>query len=272
MLAHPPAAAKQLLAFDVPTFALWSFIVLTGYYGYGIILRSMTERFRSLDEARRRYVVKNVLKSGLIYLLAAWSVGPMWEFIVESKEPDNIFIHTIGLLYAVPDIYALWFMAQTGLMSSTTMFHHICVGILAMCSLLTDFTKETFWVAMLVYAHLSMWTGIVNFYLGIRFLLDRTRPIEDLIRRSIAMLALGSYVCCCAVNWVYQARTIGFWLLFRWHQLSWAGSAGLLAYCAMIALIVNDDLVLMGSLLKERHAYKPKEALIIATRLAHSVN
>jgi hypothetical protein len=137
----------------------------------------------------------------------------------------------------------------------------VSVGLLATIGLFLDYNVETHWDALLVYAYLSMWTGVVNLYLGSRFLLKRRDDTEDWIRRNLAVVALWVYMFCCSANWLYQLHTIMLWLDFRWAQLSWSNFAGLVAYCSMLVFIVKDDLILMRALVKECSPYRTPASL-----------
>lgn len=241
---------------DLGTFLIWLILVIGGYHSMEYMLPLLTERFEQLNKSRRRYVIKNLLKSGLLLILAVITTKPMMEFMLNSK-PDNMFIHTVGFMYALPDVYALWWMANTGLLASTTVCHHVFVALLATIGLFQDYTSETHWVAMLIYAYMSMWTGVVNFYIGVRFLLYRNNKTEDNIRRVLAIFSLGVYVLACTLNWAYQIHTVVLWLDFRWTRLSWTAFCGLIVYCCILTGIIRDDIFLLKKLVSECKPYVP---------------
>jgi len=243
---------------DAVTITIWATIVIGGYHSLEYLFPRVTERFRSLSLGRRRYVIKNLLKSGLLLVLGIMVTPAMFRLFYHS-EPDNEFIHTVGVLYAIPDVYALWWVR--GMLYQSTIYHHVSVGLLATVGLFVDHGVESHWLAMLVYAYLSMWTGVVNFYLGLRFLLKRDDDKEDRIRRALAEVSLWVYLVCCAGNWLYQLHTVMLWLDFRWAQLTWVNFLGVVAYCAMLAFIVKDDLILMKKLAKECAPYRPPVSL-----------
>lgn len=243
---------------DFVLIALWAALVITGYHSLDYLFPLILERFRVLKPGRRRYVIKNVLKSALLFALSIACTPTIYRLFYHSHS-DNEFIHTIGVLYAIPDVYALWWVR--GMLYQSTVFHHISVALLATLGLFLDHSIDTHWIAMLVYAYLSMWTGVVNFYLGVRFLLKRDDPREDWARRNLASFALWVYVSCCAANWLYQLHTVMKWLDWRWGELSWGNFVGLLAYGAMLSFIIKDDLILIRMLTRECDAYSPPATL-----------
>lgn len=84
-------------------------------------------------------------------------------------------------------------------------YHHVAVTFFALINLAHDYDKRSLiWEAMLVYAVMSMFTGVVNFYLGVRFLLDIKDPRQNKYRSWLALYALLVYVASIAINWSYQ--------------------------------------------------------------------
>jgi hypothetical protein len=250
-----------MLEVDLQIITLWTAFVLGCFHSLEYVLPRLSRRFEKMTFGRRRYVIKNIVKSGLITFLAVTGASEMINFFIRS-ETNNTFIHTYGLMYAIPDVYAIWWLGKCcpGYMASSTVYHHVTVGVLAIISLLHDFSVESHWNAMLMYAYLSMLTGVVNFYLGIRFVLNRNDDREDQIRCAIAKFALLVYVGCSAVNWLYQLHIVMLWLDFRWAQLFWTSFAGVLVYCGMLALIIKDDLELMANLTEASKPYnKPAD-------------
>jgi hypothetical protein len=243
---------------DPVAIALWATMVIGSYHTLEYLFPRLTHRFGRLKGPQRRYVIKNLLKSALLLVLGIAATPVMFRFFYHSQ-PDNEWIHTMGVLYAIPDVYALWWLRKV--IYRSTVYHHISVALLATVGLFLDHNVETHWVAMLVYAYLSMWTGVVNFYLGARFILRRDDTFEDRVRRGIAEVSLWVYMVCCGANWLYQLHTVMMWLDFRWSQLSWGNFVGLIAYCAMLVAIIRDDLILMRKLSKECVPYRPNATL-----------
>lgn len=231
----------------------WVVFVTSAYHLSDWLVPRVIARFRALSKSRRRYVTKNVLKSFLLLVLSIISTGPMYRLIILG-DADNLFIHTAGLLYAFPDLYALWWAKDV--IQRNTVQHHLSVGLLALLGLFQQFERESHWYAMLVYAYLSMLTGVVNFYLGVRFLLNRKAEQEDRIRRLLAKVALIVYVMCCAVNWTYQGWTLVLWMGFRRDRLTLLNWAAMLVYCVLLYFIIADDLILMRKLNEECKPYK----------------
>jgi hypothetical protein len=229
--------------------SVWTLFVIGALHLMDDVLPKISQRFHAFTMGRRRYIIKNVFKSGLISYLAYSGCKTMIDFFVYNKN-NNTDIHTLGLMYAIPDVYAIWWLGHCcpGYMAKSTVYHHISVGVLSVISLLHDFQIETHWNAILVYAYMSTLTGIVNFYLGIRFILNRENAYEDKIRSNIAKLSLKIYLLAFGLNWYYQLRTLVLWFDFRFRQLSLPLLCGLLLYCIILVMIIKDDLELMTNL------------------------
>lgn len=240
---------------------LWTAFVIGSFHFLEIALPKVSKRFFALSFGQRRYVIKNILKSIIIITLACISTQPMIDLMWNGKA-DNKFIHTMGLFYAIPDLYGLHWLSPTGLLRSTTKFHHISVGVFALLGLFQDYSVDNYWVAMIIYAFLSMWSGPVNFYLGFRHLLNREDATEDRIRRELARTVLWIYVLCCALNWLYQLHVVMLWIDFRWTQLTWGTVFGLGAYCGILVHIIRDDIDLIQSLILHCKPYRRKTATI----------
>lgn len=237
----------------------WFIVTVSVSALYENVLPLLSTRFEALSFARRRYVIKNVMKSVMLLVLAVGCGPDMIRYFWYKLPVSNSLIHAYGLMYAIPDIYALYWVGYCcpSVMARSTVYHHVSVGVLALLNLTQDYTSpaRSHYDAMLFYAYLSMLTGIVNFYLGIRFLLKRPNAREDATRRVIASIALVVYVLCCAVNWAYQVHTIMWWIDFNVHNTPWSTFCSVLAYCGIITIIVKDDVELIQFLVKERRSY-----------------
>jgi hypothetical protein len=134
----------------------------------------------------------------------------MWNLIANNIRNDDVtrLIHTTGLMYAIPDFYALLWVPRSKLQMSTV-YHHVAVTFFALINLAHNYDQPNLiWEAMLVYAIMSMYTGVVNFYLGARFLLDINDKRQNKYRSWLALYALLVYAASITVNWSYQAYAI----------------------------------------------------------------
>lgn len=167
----------------------------------------------------------------------------------------------------------------------TTVYHHVAVTFFALINLAHDYGQSSLiWEAMLVYAFLSMYTGVVNFYLGVRFLLDIRNQKQNTYRSWLALYALLVYSASIAINWSFQVHAIvhsinrdlsaignsfvvvcsiwpSFSAPFVWNGNIWMELLNIIshgtklittfAYCAILKFIVVDDIVLMRKLRSE---------------------
>ena len=236
----------------------------------------MTEviRPKTFHQARKRYIAKNIGKSLLLSCIAVVGARTTYNLFVHGIV-DNAMIHTLGLMYATPDVFALWWMPKE-VLAPTTIKHHRVVGVFAFVNLLHDYSTPSHWHAMLFYAYMSSLTGIVNLYLGVRFLLKRDSPTQDNHRSNLAVCSLALYVISCFFNWAFQLYTVVWSLHVNALSLNDAWAVAELSYqsitqCAhalllvlslasygvLVWFVVYDDLVLMQKLFQEIHRFSP---------------
>ena len=199
-----------------------------------------TDLYNKLPFHRKRYIIKNVLKSIYLGLLTPYASWAIIGFIV-TGDWSNYFIHNLGYMYMVPDLISLFRVPN---LHRATVQHHVTVVILTTLNLFCDYSTDTYWRGMAIYAYMSILTGIVNFYLGFRLLTrDRT------LKRTVAQFAFVNYLISIIINWSYQLYTICKWV-FTVYPL-W----GMYVYMGLIYFVVVDDIILLSFL---NHAMRPR--------------
>ncbi len=147
----------------------------------------------------------------------------------------SYYMHNLGSMYMLPDLISL---IRVPNLSPTTLKHHYSVVILTALNWFVDYSKDTYWRGMVIYAYLSMCTGIVNFYLGYQKLIPKNREKQ----KTVAKIALYNYAVCLLVNWSYQLYIISKWIFSSFPL--W----GLYINMIMIYVIVIDDIDLFSFL------------------------
>lgn len=204
------------------------------YYPLDWYFSKNYSKYSTLPFHRKRYIIKNILKSFYLLFLTFYSSFILINAFVYNIW-DNYMIHQLGLMYMMPDLISLFRVPKLHL---NTIQHHITVVILAILNLFCDYSEDTYWKGLMIYSYMSMVTFIVNFYLGYRLLEDDQKKKSD-----IALAALIVYGGSIIVNWSYQCFIFYKWLFSSFPLY------GLYFYMFLIYWVVKDDIVLMSFLL-----------------------
>ena len=130
------------------------------------ILMKLSYAYPKLSHANKRYVVKNLSKSGVLLLLLLRTTPALWNMFLYDQW-DNALISTIGIVYASTDLTGLLFVPN---LPTATIVHHICVMVIATINVFMDYTQEGLHRAFISLTILSMIPYLVNTYLGMRHL------------------------------------------------------------------------------------------------------
>ena len=183
------------------------------------------DTYRSLDEDRQVYVVKNVLKGFYLALIAFASVYWLIPDILRGTW-DSSVLQTFASMYVSNDIVGLH---KVKLHTSTRM-HHMTAAIFLMAAWCADFQTSTTAKMLALYTIFSALTFMVNLYLGLRFVLDEDMPVMVKLKRH----AKWSYVIFCMLNWACQ-------MVLAWNN----SELWLNAYLMGLVFIVWDDIILL---------------------------
>lgn len=218
------------------------FIVLNMfYYIFDWLFNSnYSNTYSSLNFDRKRYVIKNILKAVYLGILSVYSSYAVLTFLFTNVW-SNYIIHNLGFMYMLPDLISLFRVPG---MHRTTIQHHVTVVILTTLNMFCDYSADTYWRGMVIYAYMSILTGIVNFYLGYRLL-----TTDKTLLQNIARGAFINYLISIIINWSYQLYIVGKWAFTDFPL--W----GMYIYIALIYFVVVDDIVLLSFL---HHAMKDR--------------
>ena len=214
-----------------------TFTLIYGCYWAIEMLLSSNKRFVKLPFDRKRYVIKNIIKCIYLYILTMFNIFCIKNILIYDIW-DNNTIKLMGLMYCLPDFISLFRVPN---MHRATIQHHMTTTILATLNLFIDYSQNSHWRGMIIYAYLSMLTGIVNFYLAFR-LIHKDDQID--IKKRLAKTSFVIYLASLILNWSYQLYIVSQWVMVF-------PLIGLYAYMFLIAFVVNDDIILLSFLYHE---------------------
>lgn len=198
-------------------------------FSYPILINKLDENtpnFDKLNDIKKHYVVKNLLKT--VYLCVLCIFGfPFLIFAMYNYFP-NIPIKILASLYCSNDCVGLYKVKQ---LPTSTRLHHIVTSIFLMCTYATNFQENKIGQMLFYYTYFSACAFPVNAYLGLRYCYDYNE-IE-----KYHYVAKHIYPLCCIVNWIIQFYMIGN----TFYDF---------AYIFLLLFIVFDDLYLLRWLWK----------------------
>jgi hypothetical protein len=187
------------------------------------------EKFNSYDVKRRNYIIKNFIKSYILYYISIVTI-PIVPIVLFNMANINKCLHFLGFLYCTNDTVALF---KNMNMSYSTKIHHIISTTLSIINIFVDsFRNDDIPKLMGLYYILSCYPYEVNYCLGMRFLLERSE--EKKMKRRAFIKYLG----CCFINWSIHS----IYLLYNITNLNIV----MVSYYSLIVFIVYDDIILIN--------------------------
>lgn len=199
-------------------------IIGTTYMAYPIVGKLLEYTPQYSDSTRKRYIVKNTLKS---FSLATLLCYALCEIMTVSSW-DNKRVCFVATAYVANDIVGL---LTCKLPWSTTLHHTIACAFLVF-SFFVDFGANVEAQMIFYYTFFSASTFYVNLYLGIRLCYPRENKGIHVLRA----VSKWGYAATLVVNWSVQIAR-------GWGEVS-------MWYILLITFIVYDDIVLLRWLWK----------------------
>jgi len=185
-----------------------------------------TDNFSTLDDDKKDYVVKNLVKA--VYLAVLTVLGfPLIVCAFLDYWP-NFWIQTMAGLYCSNDIMGLYKVKR---LPTSTRLHHTVTFVFLIATFMTDFQTNKVAQMLFVYTYCSAVTFPVNAYLGLRLCFDAEK-VQDVKR-----VAKYLYPLMCCINWFLQVSMM-------------QNTMSHIAYGALLLFIIYDDLVLLRWLWK----------------------
>lgn len=199
------------------------------YFGDNLLLKHYSNE---LSFYKRRYIIKNIWKSFLLFIILLSNITTFFDGFVNNKW-SNLSFKFWGTIYASVDLGGLYYVRG---LPKETIIHHIIVNILGFLNFITDYNLSGYYRSMLIYTYFSVLPFIVNFYLGCRYL-DKNK----LRIKKIAKLSYYIYSLSLSLNILSQV------IFFYSSKFSYS----IFIYLFFYTLIINDDIKLIKFLRSE---------------------
>lgn len=205
------------------------FVYIRSFYTIGFkLLENNNNKFNELTHYKKKYVVKNMVKSVNLLFLIIYSLPNIIYPVFVNNSWDNNLLYKAGLFYASNDFAALTYITD---LPANTRNHHIITTSLSIVGINIDYKSSLLGRMVFIYAFFSSISYPVNTYLGIRHLYDKEylKPMKK-ITKNIYALSLS-------LNWGWHIYTAinNFYILGISHYI----------YFFALFWIIKDDIILM---------------------------
>ena len=214
------------------------FKVLAWYIIVCVFLNFNTT-FQKIKLSKQVYVIKNVVKSGILLYIGILSTIDFAYFIINDHF-DMTLVYHYASLYVSNDILALIIVPN---LPKTTQIHHQITSLFLLYTLNVDFNDiSNVGKLLFIYTIFSSYSFLVNFYLGLRYIKNKScevSPLNTIIEYS-RVTSYHIYKSTCIVNWIIQGSIIIHRIyigIFNLHYF---------VYCILLIFIIKDDLILMS--------------------------
>jgi hypothetical protein len=222
-------------------FFIANFFIYTIYEPFKQKIILAYPKFKTYDQSRQNYIIKNLMKAMALYFISILSIPVIPAFLFNYQK-FNIIIQLTGVFYAANDFVGLLKVKK---LSFSTKIHHIVSTSLGLSVPMIDFFSSSTARLLMIYTLASCYTYKVNYYLGYRFINEN----EDL--KMIKKKAFNIYLLSFACNLSFQY----YWLYIHFYDLS---IYNIIYYC-IITPLIYDDFKLLYWLYKP--AYQKEEKI-----------
>lgn len=199
---------------------------------------------RGLDKNKRFYVIANCSKALCLATMCMHSsffqnLAVLFKWQAYQGETlsnaQAMWVKRTSALYVASDVVSMLIVD----LPKTTWVHHIVTICLALALFLTKLNQGNVTIMIAVYGAWSALAFPVNLFLALR----------NVIQKSTAMIWFGKlaaiqYSLVCACNWSWHLWWFANQILSM-HQQSMFSIASICFYALAVALVSNDDIVLM---------------------------
>eukprot|EP01134_Creolimax_fragrantissima_P005302 CFRG5302T1 len=201
--------------------------------------------FAAISPAHKKwYVVANLSKAfflGMMVFSYSW-----WKYAYHAYFlNDRKLTHTImylckfaGSMYVTTDFMALFMVPK---LPQSTKIHHYVSTLLFFLVSMYDFNNADIVQMINLYGWFSTLAFSTNAFLALRVMYSKSHPG---LMRLLAVYSFIVYFGSCAANWFCQ----GVW--FASHIVHMSLNVPALFYALFLALVINDDIVLIKWLYK----------------------
>ena len=220
---------------------MYSYLILSYYFIACFLINSLYNylqenmsliypKFNNYDINRKNYIIKNIIKSNILYILSILSI-PLSIAYQYGKPEVNTIIQFSGMFYVANDSMGLFKVENLG---PATTLHHIISTTIGLLVPMIDFYDSSTAQLLVIYTLSASYAYNVNYYLGIRFLKERNETVE--LKWNSFMI----YLMLCVCNFGYH----GYWLYTNLYNLSSCN----IAYYTIITPLIYDDYKLLSFL------------------------
>jgi len=211
-------------------FFLNCLILLSGYYSLNKILYRYTDNYKTLDNNKKLYVLKNILKSfSLLYLFLIRYDG---YIMIYNNNYINENVYKYSCNYVANDFLGL---ILNNKLPITTKCHHITTVLLLTYMINQNINDSLFSKLIFTYGACSNISFLVNMHLGTRHILKNKK-----LQYDINKFSYYSYKFSLSFNLLLHT-----WILY-YNQVT----LGSIIYLISIIPLINDDIVLIKWLKK----------------------
>jgi len=217
---------------------MYSYLILSYYFVACFLINNLYDyfkrylaliypKFNNYDDRRQKYIIKNIIKSNILYVISILSL-PLTIAYQYNVPEVNTIIQFSGMFYVANDSMGLFKVENLG--TATTM-HHIVSTSIGLITPMIDFYDSSTAQLLVIYTLAASYAYNVNYYLGIRFLKERHET------KYLKYQSFIIYLMLCICNFGYH----GYWLYNNLYNLSNCN----IAYYTVITPLIYDDLKLL---------------------------
>ena len=237
--------------FDTESYLLFVYITFFNLINYTFTYNIFKyfDKFNKLDYNKQIYIVKNIVKSTIMFYLVIEIYYYILPNMILSDNWNDKTIRYYGAIYASTDASALIIVPK---LPFTTKFHHSCTIILYTLICFISVENNDLSKIIVCYTIFSCIPFTVNLYLALRFfyIKEEKKNLYDhkinLFIDFIRISAYYIYLITCFINWSININFFKNKIIN--NQFTWWYSL----YLMFIIPIVNDDLVLLSWLKNKR--------------------
>lgn len=208
-----------------------SIFLYQGLYKLADIFYKNNTFYCSLENDRKRYFQKNMVKASTLFFISVYSTPTLLNGMI-YKTWDNIFIYRIGYFYSGLDLIGLINVKNLPLNSK---IHHSTTILFSILSTFVDYNQNNFWIGLPVYCILSCYAFGVNYFLAQRLI----NPIKEM--KKLIDFNIISYILLLAINWTYQIYNL-YNKVESLNDVTW----DMILYVSLILFVANDDIKLIN--------------------------
>ncbi|KNC75365.1 hypothetical protein SARC_12110 [Sphaeroforma arctica JP610] len=196
------------------------------------LLDRLWPSFKAINPPHKKwYVVANISKAcclGVTVVSCSWWYYAYHAYIVQERDLSATVMYLVKFSGAT-------YIANHALVNTDQVHHYVSTTLFFLVAIY-DLNHADIVHMINIYAFFSTLAFTTNLFLALRVMYAKTHPT---VMRGLAMWSFVVYLAACTGNWILQ----GWWLLR--HVIDLRLSIPALFYMLFLALVINDDIVLL---------------------------